>query len=761
MKDLKKFIPFILITLLIIVILFQIGIRVYAQENEPLEITGLKYSMYEYADKIDLVNNTQSIEIDLPSDMWNATKLELNFTDIKLGQEIKDFDEFDTGFKVIEKFSANYGYGVQINISEPTTLYATYIYGFKSDYADEVLEVQINGYDPVKNAPNDIIYGTSIDLNITKNLGWFYQKFENQINLSIGKYFLVVYSSNILSPQDKYYWGYNAYSQYPNLYVSRYDGNTWSDGIKNSTLLYKLVQSTERIYKPQDINMTIEIENKHYNILNGKNNGTGYVKISNLSYSSDKSFLQIPIKCNISITLNFSYSCFLRIKNEFDAEGSVTLVLEQEIKWRIEPSIIRKENNYSVKFFYFENWNNIEIYRNDVLINSELNVIINTDEKFIYIKNESILIGATWLITALSSQEILNINFPINQFEPNQELRCSLEIPQINGNISWRLIDPWGFELFNETKVVISELTILSYHIPENPHEGDYKVVILWYNDHQASMTSQDIKIIVPFTLSPQFIILIVIIFGIIATGSTLSYISVKKVRNKVQLNRKKLVDKCGDVLSMNYFMVIDKNSGLCVYEEPFSATFIDSALISGFLDAIRSFGIELTGSYQQSQTVKLEYKDSKILMVEFKNFRLVIIMSENPSTDFLKSITDLSYEIDKEYGHLLSNFKNDVLPFKGIKMLVKKYLNTSFLAPLKIVENKNLKLNSAEKNEYNRALEFMKKNHLEYFFTSFLLKKHEYEPSKIKAIFNLIEKNIFQLYNVEMVEIPKENIGV
>ena len=758
MTRINKFFKILIITLLILFTIYQTGNRVFAQENERLEITNLKYPMFEYAEKINQENSTQSIGIVLPSETWKVTKFELNFTDIKLGKEIKEFETYDTGFKVIEKFGSHYGYGVQINISEPTAVYGTYIYGFKNEWANKVLKVQINGYDPVKNAPNDNIFGTPISLNITKDLGWFYQKFENPINLSIGKYFLVVEGSNIFTAQDKYYWGYNAYGQFPNLHVSTFDGNTWSDGVKNSTLLYKLVQSTERIYNPQEINMTLEIENTHYDILNGNKSGTGYVKIPKLNYSPNSNLLLIPIKSNASATLNFSYSCSLRIKNKFDADGSAILELDQEIMWRIEPLINRIEGNYSIEFYYPDNWYDIKIYRNGLVINSELNIVVNTDEKYIFLGSDSIITGATWLITALSSQEILDINLPIIKFQPNQELRFSIELPQVNGYISWKLIDPWDFEEFSETKEVSSAIMSFSYHIPENPYEGDYMVVFFWYNDHEAGVGSLDIKITVPFTLDPQIIILIVLIIGIVSIVITTSYITTKRVRNKIQRNRKTLVDKYMDVLSMNYFMVIDKESGLCVYEESFSGKNIDSALISGFLDAIRSFGIELTGSYQQSKTIKLEYKDSKILMVEFKNFRLILIMKENPSNDFLRSITDLSYDIDKEYGHLLSNFNNDITPFMEIKMLVKKHLKTSFLAPLRVIENKNIKLNSAEKNEYTKALDFMKKNYLDYFFTSFLLNQNEYEPSKIKAIFNLIEKNIFQIYNIEKVKISKTN---
>ena len=60
----------------------------------------------------------------------------------------------------------------------------------------------------------------------------------------------------------------------------------------------------------------------------------------------------------------------------------------------------------------------------------------------------------------------------------------------------------------------------------------------------------------------------------------------------------------------------------------------IDASLISVFFEAIRNFGIELTGTYTQSQTVKLEYQNSKIIMTEFKDFRIIFVMTENPSDE-------------------------------------------------------------------------------------------------------------------------------
>ena len=38
-----------------------------------------------------------------------------------------------------------------------------------------------------------------------------------------------------------------------------------------------------------------------------------------------------------------------------------------------------------------------------------------------------------------------------------------------------------------------------------------------------------------------------------------------------------------------------------------------------------------------------------------------------------------------------------------------------------------------------------MKQNNLEYFFTTYLMPDEKFEPKKIKTIFSLIDKGIFQ----------------
>ena len=130
--------------------------------------------------------------------------------------------------------------------------------------------------------------------------------------------------------------------------------------------------------------------------------------------------------------------------------------------------------------------------------------------------------------------------------------------------------------------------------------------------------------------------------------------------------------------------------------------------------------------------------------MSEFRDFRIIIVMTENPSEDFLDTIKKLSFDIEQNFGQLLQEFKGDTTKFRGISTLVEKNLNISFIVPLKVAEVGEHKLNPSETAMINKAKSIMKQNNLNYFFTSFLLSEQTYDPKKTRTIFKLIEKKIF-----------------
>ena len=85
------------------------------------------FPFIEYADEYDNQTNIDSISINMPGSGWNVTSIELNFTNIKLGRELVSIETNPADSKLLDKSPK--GYAVQINITEPTTIYAVEIYG--------------------------------------------------------------------------------------------------------------------------------------------------------------------------------------------------------------------------------------------------------------------------------------------------------------------------------------------------------------------------------------------------------------------------------------------------------------------------------------------------------------------------------------------------------------------------------------------------------------------------------------------------------
>jgi hypothetical protein len=157
----------------------------------------------------------------------------------------------------------------------------------------------------------------------------------------------------------------------------------------------------------------------------------------------------------------------------------------------------------------------------------------------------------------------------------------------------------------------------------------------------------------------------------------------------------------------------------------------------------VREFGTHI--AEKDTRIVKLDYKDTIILMKEFVNIRLILNMKDSPSEDFIYSVESLAYEIYKKYGDQIENFKGSLKQFSGIKNLIEKHLNVSFLLPFKVVENPNIRLSPSEKAMVNKAIEFVKDHKFDYFYSLYLLPANECTPKDAEIILNLIEKGIFK----------------
>ncbi len=724
-------------------------------ENEDIFLDiDVDFELLEYSVKRGYLQDSDSIYIDLPTESWKIKDIELNFTNIDFATDIKTIEDnisHNTYKRVYNKNPAQYLFGqaVQVKILDPSTIYGVYTYGYNYLAHPGTPQIQIRGYNTTNNTPNSSILA-SVNLNITESPSWHLQNFSSPIFLGAGNYFLVLDGISIpayATNDAGFYWAYNSINTYnPDLFISEFI-DQWSIGSSGSPFLYKLIQKVNVSIYPEEINMTAQFNGNSYSVSNGNTRGKGYLKKNNINFHGNKKQVDIKVKNNKSETLKFNVTYDFNIFNDFNATGSVNIKYNNSNEWIINPAIIRHTDNHTVKFNYPNSWSNLKVFKNQQDITSD--ILNNPINNFIIIPNNSIENNVEWEITANSPNIGIAINAPKIEFNAGQELRFSLGSNPLPGNYIFKLFDPLDLEIYQFEKEIPLDNNTFSYKIPKNAIAGDYVAYIFWNNATDAGVQSQVFSILnnniqtSPMDLSLFLTIGLIIVGGVVIGFS--GYITVKKIESKHRDKMKLFLEKCNDVLNLQYIIVLDPKTGIDLYAQSFEKKEIEPTLIAGFLQAIHNFGVEVIEGAKQSKTIKVEYKDSIVIMSDFVNVRLITIMKSNPSKNFLYSIESLAYHIYKYYSKLIDNFKGILEPFRGIKRLVESDLNVSFRYPLTVSVYKNIKLSQNEKEMIKKALNFMKENDFKYFYTVYLLPDNTCKPKDYETILQLIKKGIFR----------------
>ena len=780
MKSLKKKNKIILMALVLSILIIGLLQKTiishaqpqYNQNDETLNVS-YNFPMLEFSDQIGTNDGISSINITLPSSDWNITDIDLNFTEIKLGKETKTIEEGGSSTSYVKVDQGDQGWGVQISITEtPTIIFGVYIYGYM-ELADDILPteevfVQIHGYENgVKNIPNGtILRNMSINMGIIP--GWYLQEFSQSISLSAGQYYLVINGTNLINDETIYHWRKSDPSTEPGLHISRYkeQTNKWEDGIIDIAFWYKLIQRVNRSYYPQEIEMSVEVDSIKYNVTDGLSPYSGNVTIPNLiNFYPGIENLYLPIDNNESVELFFNLSYSIKLKNLFQTDGSVSIRKILPNKWTIEPNITRTNGNYSIEFEHPESWYNLTFFRDKQGGAGWENVTekVTLINNFIFIPNNTITEGALWKITANSPNVEFSWSIPTTIYGPSQTISITVDPPAVIGNLTFLLINPYGAEDFRDEIENPSAPEIISHTLSINPFSGNWQALIYWNNNTDAGLQSISLQINIATGgggsggdgdstiitgLDPQLVFMVVLTIILVSLAGLTTYQLAKRHKKVKAEHRQKIFNKYMDVLNLNYIIIIDKNSGLNVYEQILAGKDMDVTLITGFLEAIRTFGIELTGAGEESQAISLNYHNMNIIMNDFKNFRIISIMKESPSKDFLEALKPLSRDIDTFYGKSLKNFDGEVSKFKGIKDLLDDHLQISLIYPLKIVESKDVKLDISERTLVNKASAIMKKRNINHFYVSYLISGKEFNVRNAERILKLINKKVFQPLN-------------
>jgi hypothetical protein len=742
----KKGLVFIILLFCTLFISFNTQImNVKAQEHDLVLDLSNKFELIQSSNMYGSNSSVNSIDVDLPTTEWNITKIELDFTNITFERETVVIEDTPTAYDRVYYQNVNlnnYGLATQIRLEHPETIYGVYIYGNKSLTTVQDIQVQIRGYNDTNNTPNSTIFLTQT-LNISTTLSWYMQNFSTPLNLPSGNYFLVLNGTSLISANQAYRWYYNSNPSDPSLYSAStiIKTTTWDDGVDNKTFLYKIMRKSKAPLFPESINMTVNINNQNYLVLNNVSEGNGFLSQTIQNFRPESLSLSFPVNNNASKALNFNISYYLYFEEILTTLGTVSIQETQSNQWILSKTFIRYTDNYTVKFNIPHNWENIVVLRDEVDMQSEVNIT----ENYILLPNITLIENADWEIQAESPNFSFGLNAPKTEYYLGQELGFSLVSPR-PGNYTFILINAADIEEFRITKIIPPQTYEFTYELPSSSPDGTYIAYMFWNNGTDAAVQVQEF--IIKLTITPEFdptlLIIIGVVVGIIAALSIISYIGLRKILNKRQYQIGRVLEKCIDILNLNYLIVTDRRSGVDIYSQSFGEQKLDPSLISGFLQAIREFGTEARVD-KGSRTVNIDYKDTVILMTEFVNIRLILNMKEHPSQNFHYDIESLAYDIYKTYGKDIEDFRGNVKKFSGIKELVEKNLNTSFIYPLEVIPNEKIKLSQSEREMVNKALHFMKEHNFDYVYSIYLLPENECSPKDAQAVLNLISKGVFK----------------
>ena len=126
----------IAINLIVLLSLFSNIDSIAADGIGPIQRFNTNFDLEEYLKYNENKQNVNSINITLPSSSWFIQDVELNFTEIKFGKEVKTIESQNyMGFydRIYHQTPGdwNRGLGIQIKLNEPTTIFGVDLYGVK------------------------------------------------------------------------------------------------------------------------------------------------------------------------------------------------------------------------------------------------------------------------------------------------------------------------------------------------------------------------------------------------------------------------------------------------------------------------------------------------------------------------------------------------------------------------------------------------------------------------------------------------------
>jgi predicted ArsR family transcriptional regulator len=123
---------------------------------------------------------------------------------------------------------------------------------------------------------------------------------------------------------------------------------------------------------------------------------------------------------------------------------------------------------------------------------------------------------------------------------------------------------------------------------------------------------------------------------------------------------------------NLQHILIIHKLSGTCLFSFPCSALNFDPDLVSGFLQAISSFGTEV--SAHESGLEEIRYQGFVVALTEGELVRSAFICNQSPDRTLKSSIKYFTIKFEDEFRPKLEHWTGDISSFKRSPKLIEEY---------------------------------------------------------------------------------------
>ena len=319
---------------------------------------------------------------------------------------------------------------------------------------------------------------------------------------------------------------------------------------------------------------------------------------------------------------------------------------------------------------------------------------------------------------------------------------------------------------------ILSEEAIYSFRVTITDAEGyaglDRELLtlpdgtpFLVYALSQATITMLTLRGIIPWIL-----LVIVLITGTFLGYYRLVYAPRRRAR---QQRLQAVADTFSDVANLTRLLVLHKESGTCIFDPlaGYKERDMDATLMSGFLQAISTFGLDLAETPETEEEIpqdqqegsalrELTYEGFRILVHDGEFIRTALVMSGEPSQQLRSKLEQFTAKFEERYHSLLRDWSGRIDPFATATDLVEELFQISLRFPHQVTPERprEVQLTGLESSLYNIAKELSKDR--DYVFLGQILSTYLAASKRDKlevlhAIYQLHQKGLLTPWQVDV----------